>query len=138
MKYLTLFILFFVSIIKAQLVPIIQFTEIESFIDIDFINELHGFVVSNTGTVYKSTNSGKSWEEINIPGNKGVQAVTSGSDGIVFVAGFNGMVKRTLDGGITWLDVSVAELPDAEFTFVKRVSSNSLVVAGKKGTFCTE
>ena len=135
MKYLTLFLLFFVSIIKAQLVPIIQFTEIESFIDIDFINELHGFVVSNTGTVYKSTNSGKSWEEINIPGNKGVQAVTSGSDGIVFVAGFNGMVKRTLDGGITWLDVSVAELPDAEFTFVKRVSSNSLVVAGKKGHF---
>lgn len=133
MKYLIFFISVFISISRPQLVSQLQFSEIEAFIDIDFINEFHGFVVANTGVVYRTTTLGQSWEEIVIPGNKGVKAVTCGSDGMVFISGNDGMVKRTVDGGVTWLDVSVTEIPDAEFTFVKRVSSNSLVVAGKKG-----
>lgn len=133
MKYLIFFISIFVSIIRSQLVSQLQFSELEAFIDIDFINEYHGFVVANTGMVYGTKTLGQTWKEIDIPDNKGVLAVTCGSDGVVFVTGKNGMVKISLDGGVAWLDVSVAELPNAEFTFVKRVSSNSLVVAGKKG-----
>ncbi|MCA0389356.1 MAG: T9SS type A sorting domain-containing protein [Bacteroidetes bacterium] len=135
MKYFAFFILILSITPRTQLVPVINYSDTSAFIDVEFLNEYYGFVVTNRGTLLRTTNTGLAWSDVPIPGNTGVLAVTSGPDGILFISGRNGMVKKSTDGGATWSDVSVTSLPDAALTFVKRIATYSLVVAGRRGWF---
>lgn len=135
MKYFAFFTLLFSITLRPQLVPVINYSDTSAFIDVEFVNEYYGFVVTNRGTLLRTTNTGLAWSDVPVPGNTGVLAITSGPDGILFISGRNGMVKKSTDGGSTWSDVSVASLPDADFSFVKRIATYSLVVAGRQGWF---
>ncbi len=135
MKHLIFTLIIISSFLRAQLNPVVSFPEVQAFIDVSFIDNLRGFIVASDGKVYGTITEGTYFPEVVIPGNKGVLAVDTKPDGIVFLAGKQGMVMISTDAGATWNDVSVAALPGAVFTIVKRISSRSVMVAGENGVF---
>lgn len=82
--------------------------------DVQFLNEQTGWVVGEFGRIYRTDDGGQSWAEqqntlmseatgivdpMDIPTFFGVQVVNARE---IYVAGLEGRVGRTQDGGTTW------------------------------------
>ncbi|HUM45518.1 MAG TPA: T9SS type A sorting domain-containing protein [Chitinophagales bacterium] len=89
------------------------------FKDVSFADPDVGYIVTELGSVYKSTDGGESWDAVMNLGFPyywyGVHALTPDT---VFIAGFNnqasvfeGVVRYTYDGGNTWSDDIDLEVP---------------------------
>ena len=46
--------------------PYIKGEYFEELLDVDFVNANEGFIVDNTGKMYKTTNGGAAWSTINL------------------------------------------------------------------------
>lgn len=59
--------------------------------DFDFVNELVGFMVTNTngpvGTVHRTKDGGATWEKLTTPTNAGLNSVVAVNENLCFVAG---------------------------------------------------
>ncbi len=90
------------------------------FKDVSFANPLTGYLVTELGAVYKTTNGGDNWTSIMNLGFPyywyGVDALTSDT---VVISGFNnqgninsGVVRWSYDGGTTWTDDIILHIPN--------------------------
>jgi len=75
-----------------------------SFIDLQFLNDTVGYIISHINYLYKTTNGGDSWVEKNIPilgGSYESMYFTNESTGFI-VTFYNGFIHKTEDGGNNW------------------------------------
>lgn len=74
----------------------------------DTLQQLHfptnnvGYVVGNSGLVYKTINAGTTWNKYNIPANYNLYTVHFINPDTGYVAGASGALYKTLNGGLTW------------------------------------
>ncbi|MBV6477379.1 MAG: Ycf48-like protein [Ignavibacteria bacterium] len=67
-----------------------------------FQNEITGFAASTEGKIFKTTDSGISWENIETGYNEVYNHITFISDKTGFVSGSNGKILKSYDSGKNW------------------------------------
>lgn len=77
----------------------------DSLFDIQFINDRQGWIIGSSGTILRTNDGGENWKTSKIDGVKDLEAFGF-KDELNGWATENKKVYRTLDGGITWSDVS--------------------------------
>ncbi len=71
--------------------------------DIDFIDEVTGFILGNKGLILKTVNGGKSWRNISSSVTELLYEMKFLPDkNTGFIVGKRGVVLKTTDGGDTW------------------------------------
>jgi photosystem II stability/assembly factor-like uncharacterized protein len=99
------------------------------FKDVSFATPLVGYIVSELGAVYKSTNGGDNWTLIMNLGFPyywyGVHALTADT---VVIAGFNnqgdihsGVLRWSFDGGATWTNDIILHIPPPGVGWLSRI-----------------
>lgn len=87
--------------------------------------------------LFRSIDSGTSWEEVNLSQAGNATALKSNVDGHFFSGnGFNNVYKST-DGGISWNDISLPEEAFHVFS-IETVGSNQVYVATMQGIYYSE
>lgn len=74
-----------------------------------------GVVISDKGTVLKTTDSGETWVSFNIEEDPFLSNVSIVNENLIFTCGHNGIYK-TIDGGETWSKVSTLWTEWIQFT----------------------
>lgn len=91
------------------------------------------WVVGEAGTVYRSVDSGGSWEDVSIDTSEDLYAVDFADDGFGLAVGSHGAAFLTFDGGDTWDDVSIGL--DRTLADVRVQSPNLATVIGEAGLY---
>jgi photosystem II stability/assembly factor-like uncharacterized protein len=99
----------------------------KSLKDIHFIDKRNGFIIAENA-LYKTTNEGNSWENVNNILPNGISSADLKTAKIYFInnaIGFillNGKILKTIDSGNSWkiIDIPGGTLTDIDFIDVKR------------------
>ncbi|MCZ7601868.1 MAG: YCF48-related protein [Melioribacteraceae bacterium] len=75
---------------------------------VKFIDQYNGFVAGATGSVFRTTDKGKTWINCSIPTATNFYSVSAVSQLNFWVGGRGGAIYGTNDGGLTWNDYSVS------------------------------
>ncbi len=87
----------------------------ENLYGFDFIdygvNGIHAVVCGESGTVYKSTNSGGNfiWEKVNTITTENLNSIGAIINNLFIAVGEKGTIIRTSDGGQSWVDFDIAD-----------------------------
>jgi photosystem II stability/assembly factor-like uncharacterized protein len=72
--------------------------------DIFFVNDKIGWVVGNNSTLFKTTDFGESWTQINVPISQNLTTVFFINENVGWIGGSKGGIIKTVDGGKTWIN----------------------------------
>ena len=74
-------------------------------------NGMHAVVCGESGTIYKSTNSGGNfvWENVNTITTERLNSIGAINQSLFIAVGEKGTIIRTSDGGQTWVDFDIAD-----------------------------
>lgn len=75
------------------------------YIGVDFIDTLTGWCVGKNGAIIKTTDGGKSWINCTSNTTEVLLKVSSYNGNVVIVSGYNGLILRSSDNGITFTQV---------------------------------
>lgn len=95
---------------------------------LNFLDNNLGFITSEKGVVFKTTNSGANWTKLQVQSNQSFKAISIFDENIAWVAGTGGKIFQTLNGGNNWLDVSFIE--DVFWESIKIEQDGNGYVAG--------
>ena len=92
----------------------IQFEDQSNALDVDFIDNDHGFLVGSNRLIMESNDGGKSWEKrsLDITAEENFRLLDidfKGSEG--WLIGQPSLVMHTTDEGKTWTRLSLGKLP---------------------------
>ncbi len=77
----------------------------DELVSVDFVSDDVAYAAGDYGACYKSTNSGVSWQTINVPNNWDVRTIKFLSPDHGFIScGSN--IYKTKDGGVSWYEVN--------------------------------
>ncbi|SPS00689.1 WD40/YVTN/BNR-like repeat-containing protein [Cupriavidus taiwanensis] len=93
------------------------------------------FVVGEGGTIYRSTDRGKSWEGTTTGGKGSLWHGLGLSDGTLLVCGMRGHLYRSSDDGKTWHAVDAHTTQS--LTGIAELADGSVAVVGMGGTVLT-
>tara|TARA_Y100000766_G_scaffold243293_1_gene221991 strand:+ start:547 stop:1560 length:1014 start_codon:yes stop_codon:yes gene_type:complete len=96
----------------------IQFEDQSNALDIDFIDNNHGFLVGSNRLIMESRDGGKSWEKrsLDIPAEENFRLIDidfKGSEG--WLIGQPSLVMHSTDEGKNWTRLSLGKLPGQPF-----------------------
>ena len=96
----------------------IQFEDQSNALDIDFIDNNHGFLVGSNRLIMESSDGGKSWEKrtLDIAAEENFRLLDidfKGSEG--WLIGQPSLVMHTIDEGKNWTRLSLGKLPGQPF-----------------------
>ncbi|MDC3171373.1 photosynthesis system II assembly factor Ycf48 [Prochlorococcus sp. AH-716-E13] len=96
----------------------IQFEDKSNALDIDFIDDNHGFLVGSNRLIMESNDGGKSWEKrsLDIAAEENFRLLDidfRGSEG--WLIGQPSLVMHTIDEGKSWTRLSLGKLPGQPF-----------------------
>ncbi len=96
----------------------IQFEDQSNALDIDFIDDNHGFLVGSNRLIMESNDGGKSWEKrsLDIDAEENFRLLDidfKGSEG--WLIGQPSLVMHTIDEGKNWTRLSLGKLPGQPF-----------------------
>ncbi len=74
----------------------------KQLISVHFINQFTGWIVGESGTLLKTTNSGENWFNLSPGTNQHLLDLFFVDQFIGWVVGDSGLVIKTTDGGISW------------------------------------
>ena len=110
-----------------------------ALMDIDFLNEMTGYIVGRTnsrGAIFKSTNSGANW--INIFHTDSIQlySIDINNESTIFAAGEIRKVLKSTNAGLTW---SITEIPGNfwELYSIRFINENTGFTSGYGHVFKT-
>lgn len=81
----------------------------QPLLDLYFYDNNLGFITTEKGIIFKTTNSGLDWKKIQIQSNQSYSSISFIDINIGWVAGTNGKIFKTIDGGINWVDTSFVD-----------------------------
>jgi photosystem II stability/assembly factor-like uncharacterized protein len=80
---------------------------------IDFINELTGFIVGDSGKVLKTSNGGNTWNEITFPSNEPLSKIYFRSEITGYIiARYINKIYRSTDSGNNWIQYFPVSNPE--------------------------
>ncbi len=97
---------------------------------ISFVNENTGFVVGVGGALIKTTDSGESWININMP-SKLFSDIYFVNESVGYIVGYCGVILKTTNGGNEWFDISIEDT--IHLTSVYFTSSDTGFCVGENG-----
>jgi photosystem II stability/assembly factor-like uncharacterized protein len=86
----------------------------EELANTGFFDDETGFITTNGGSIWRSTDAGDTWNEAFVQSGASWKTAVTISDSHAVVAGSNGWIAYTSDAGETWS----TEQPDSEISFV--------------------
>jgi len=95
--------------IKAQITNTINLSSLQ-LRGVDFFDSNNGFIVGDSGTIFKTTDGGNSWIFINSINSHGLGAVKILNMNSVFICGI-GQIIYSNDGGVNWISAQASDLP---------------------------
>jgi hypothetical protein len=103
------------------------------------VNDVRLVVCGDSGTVYKSSNSGGNWtwHKLNTITTKKLKSIVALSPSIFVAAGDSGTIIRTDDGGLTWVNINVifnGSNVNRIFKGIEVGAPSNLWLAGNNGT----
>jgi photosystem II stability/assembly factor-like uncharacterized protein len=105
------------------------------FIDVQFVDRLHGWLQSASSLQRRTTDGGLSWQDVTLPdhplrGSPSVKEMSYADSSIGWVVGGGGYIAKTIDGGQTW---ALQPFPDPKFNAfaVHVMSTSELRVVGQ-------
>ena len=96
----------------------IQFEDQANVLDVDFIDDDHGFLVGSNRLIMESTDGGETWEKrsLDISAEENFRLLDidfNGSEG--WLIGQPSLVMHTVDEGKNWTRLSLGKLPGQPF-----------------------
>ena len=96
----------------------IQFEDQANALDVDFIDDSHGFLVGSNRLIMESTDGGETWEKrsLDITAEENFRLLDidfNGSEG--WLIGQPSLVMHTFDEGKNWTRLSLGKLPGQPF-----------------------
>ncbi len=85
----------------------------DGLVNTGFFDDETGFITTNGGSVWRSTDAGETWNETFVQSGTSWRTAVTISDSHAVVAGSNGWIAYTSDAGETWS----TEQPDSEVSF---------------------
>lgn len=73
-----------------------------NFHDVDFLNESHGFIVGDNGTILESNDGGETWSKISSPYAGAIYSIHFKDENLIAIAGGEGSVYISKNGGSSW------------------------------------
>jgi len=99
---------------------------------IAFVDENTGFSVGAFGRVVKTTDCGQTWETVNSPTNKRLNAITFNAEGVGIAVGDSGTIIRSTDFGTIWSPISSGT--NEWLTSVSFLDDSTSMASGRNGT----
>jgi len=87
--------------------------------DIEWVSEGLFIIAASNGDLFRTTNGGASWQNMNPPASDWLYNVDFIDDSIGFVTGNNGVLLKTADAGLTWTLIPTGttnRIVDVDFT----------------------
>jgi photosystem II stability/assembly factor-like uncharacterized protein len=101
------------------------------FTCIDFLDEQHGFIATESGTVYRSIDSGATWQkQYELEKKPLITDIAWATTQIAYACGRNGTIFKTHDSGTHW--IQARDLPEHAWLTIQPIGKNVLV-AGEAG-----
>lgn len=76
----------------------------ENLTDIHFVNLNTGFICAQGGKIFKTTNAGITWNDLQINNFSSLNSIYFVNSNVGYCAGSSGKVFKTIDGGTTWIN----------------------------------
>ncbi len=105
----------------------------KDFYSVDFADSLNGVAVGWSGSMYKTTDAGQSWEPIEFSTTNNLYNVKFFNSMNGIITGGNGTILVTHSGGLTWEDNSLTEDPTSLLWGVCIVNKNVILIVGNSG-----
>jgi photosystem II stability/assembly factor-like uncharacterized protein len=93
-----------------------------SFYDVEMFDDNAGLAVGDNGYLLRTSNGGARWEtsRLQVTGvvvgrNESLQAISVVDANFAVAAGYDGVVYKTFDRGLTWQSIGYPNLPDVYF-----------------------
>ena len=116
---------------------------INTFNSISKINSFISFIVGNNGSIYKTSNSGLTWNQITSGTINNLNDVSLVDNNIVYIIGSNGIILKSIDGGLSWITKIISSdnlnsivMIDQYNGFI--VGNNGLILKTNNGNNWTE
>ncbi len=74
-------------------------------LDVDFIDDLHGWLLTQNNYVFATTDSGESWQTSRLQSVGAIPMLAAVSDSVAVVVSTASEIFRTSDSGATWTEV---------------------------------
>lgn len=105
------------------------------FLSMDFVDDTHGYVVGEFGTIAKTQDGGKSWEKLRNGNSIFVsdlqfQDIHFVTEDHGYIAGRDGLIWKTTDGGKSW--ESIVNVPDVDYYCIES-NDDELLIGGSNG-----
>lgn len=98
---------------------------------IEFINNTTGFVISDSGRIYKTNNLGIGWKKYQFAFTKNLNDFLNFNNETLFICGDSGIVLMSPDAGNNWTSISTGTMSD--FTSINKDSLLNLYLTTKSG-----
>ena len=104
--------------------------------DIEFVNSVTGFIASNSGKVYKTTNSGNNWQGFTVNNliNYGINCLDFVNENTGFAGTNMSRIAKTTNGGINWQVKVIDSLLGESLTGISIPSLDTGYAVGKNGS----
>ncbi|MEA3494902.1 MAG: YCF48-related protein [Bacteroidota bacterium] len=101
----------------------------DDFIAVQFFNQNTGVISATSGRIWKTNNGGTSWDTIN-EGWNNINNSFFCTENVGYIIG-RGLVKRSIDGGNHWTNISPAAYPSTYFYSIYFTFVQSGFIGGK-------
>ncbi|MCK9421420.1 MAG: YCF48-related protein [Bacteroidales bacterium] len=96
-----------------------------------FSDANNGFLVGRTQVIYHTTDGGQTWDSYNTGTNAALNAIEfHGLSG--YACGINATLLQTMNGGVSWQQIVVPELCEANLNVISCIDQDNCYVAGNQ------
>ncbi|MCX7736115.1 MAG: YCF48-related protein, partial [Candidatus Kapabacteria bacterium] len=101
-----------------------------SFYEIEFLNKDFGYVVGDSGVIYRTTDGGNNWSRYQNKDSmfKSIEVL---DDKTAIVAGTSGKILKTTNGGDSWH--LIPNVPSVDYYAIKFINNKDGFACGSKG-----
>lgn len=96
---------------------------------IEFVNSSTGFICSDSGKIFRTTNTGTNWQQLNSGVSFHLQSMSFLNSSTGIVCGYGKTILKTTDGGNSWFNIANF-VWQVDFLSCKMFNANKYFVSG--------
>ena len=106
--------------------------------DVDFYDGTWGLAIGEYKTILLTDNGGESWGNVSNHDNTWLSRVKYLNDTMVFIVGYEGKVRKSVDRGITWPDAAADNIATAyDLKDIWYFQNDDILICGENGILVT-